>query len=114
MVNKSFRITSYEPENAYSPRTIMLRRTVLCGERDDYFWAEVDPVFEYPELGLDNSLSVILVAPRFAGDHILKSSNWPLHVYICRTIKTKAGSKVVPVNDVQILNWALLEPIRGY
>ena len=110
MTGKSLRMTSYEPENAYSPRTITLRGSVSCGERDDYFWAEVDPVFDPPALGLVNSLSLILLAPRFVGDAISKSANWPLHVYVCRTRKTPAGSKEVPADDVQILNWGLLEP----
>ncbi len=111
MIDKSFRMTSYEPRGAYSPRTITLRGSVSCGERDDYFWAEVDPAFHPPALGLVNSLSLVLLAPRFAGDAISKSANWPLHVYVCRTRETPAGSSEVPVNDVQILNWGLLEPM---
>lgn len=109
MIGKSLRMTSYEPEGAYSPRTITLRERVSCGRRDDYFWAEVDPAFAPPDLGLEKSLSLILLAPRFAGDTITKSANWPLHVYVCRTRMTQDRSKEVAVDDVQILNWGLLE-----
>ena len=111
MIGESLKLTSYEPEGAYSPRIITLRGRVLCGERDDYFWAEVDPAFDPPALGLENSLSLILLAPRFAGDALSQSASWPLHVYVCKTRETQAGSKEVPVDDVQILNWGLLEPV---
>ena len=110
-MRESFKMQSYEPEGAYSQRTITLRGSVSCGERDDYFWAEVDPCFVPPAFGLEDSLSLILLAPRFAGDAISESASWPLHVYVCRTRKSPAGSKVIPVDDVQILNWGLLEPV---
>ena len=110
MIGESLTMTSYEPEGGYSPRTITLRARVSCGERDDYYWAEVDPAFDPPALGLENSLAMILLAPRFAGEVISQSANWPLHVYVCRTRQTPAGSQEVPADDVQILNWGLLQP----
>jgi len=111
MIGRSLKMTPYEPEGAYSPKTVTLRGSVSCGERDDYFWAEVDPAFAPPALGLEAPLSLVLLAPRFAGDSISESAAWPLHVYVCRASETPAGSREVPVDDVQILNWGLLEPV---
>lgn len=111
MKSISFRITSYEPDGAYSTRTITLSNLVSCGERNDYLWAEVDPPFEPPIFGIETNLSLVLLAPRFAGDVISESANWPLHVYVCRTKTKPVGSDVVPPEDVEILNWGLLEPL---
>lgn len=107
-----YTITSYEPEGAYDPKIVNLHKQTSCGERDDYFWAEVAPPFEGRLFGLGDDLSVVLLAPRFEGDSIIDTQNWPLHVYVCTTTSPdNIKSDVVPVDDVKILNWGLLDPI---
>jgi hypothetical protein len=106
----SFTLTSYEPTGAYQPKLLDLRQRVSCGNRDDYFWAEVSPPFAREELCCEESLSTVLLAPRLAGDRIEEGAAWPMHVYICRTKASTEGAPRVPVEDVDILNWGLIEP----
>ena len=112
MQNSLLRLTSYEPEGAYSVRAVTLKKTVSCGTRNDYYWAEIDPSFSPPMFGLEIEIASVLLAPRFAGDTILKSTNEEIHVYVCTTKTLPIGATPVPVDDVIILNWGLLGPIE--
>lgn len=106
------KLSSYEPEGAYEEREVSLKSSVLCGQRDDYFWADISPAFIPPMLGLNSELKTVLLAPRFAGDVLSDIGEKGIHVYVCTTRSAPIGSQTVAVDDVKILNWGLLQLIK--
>ncbi len=103
-------LSSFEPENVYSPREIIIERKLQCGDRDDYVFARVIPPLEGGDFNMSSDIDVVILAPRHKGVFIETTDIWPIHVFVCIVIKKELlESLTVKPEDVKIISWGLLE-----
>lgn len=109
-MSMKYLLSSFEPENAYAVREVILERKISCGERDDYFIAHVIPPLEGILFGHHADIETVIIAPRHKGIVIEDTNQWPVHVYVCvlKNDELLLTTFVKPV-DLKIINWGLLD-----
>lgn len=110
-MSKIFYLTSFDPPNAYSVRTVEYVSPLSCGVRSDYVWAHVVPAFEPQVFMTKHEIEYIALAPRHVGGSVVQPTEWPTHVYVCiaKLDDLQMANKLAP-DDLRILNWGLLYP----
>lgn len=103
------RLSAFDPESAFEPRSAELLAMAECGDRRDCGWYRLTPPIQRGELSSEGPYEVVLLAPRHAGVSFDDARIEPVHVYVCAV----AGSdlvltKRIEPSQLKILAWGLL------
>ena len=102
-------IISVDAGETYSPREVTALKAATSGQRDDFFWARLNPRLERGEAGNERPLEIVLIGTRHKGYTLESVATEPVHVYVATA---RGDSHELPdrvdLKDLQIEHWGIL------
>ena len=104
-------LSPFDIERPYAPRRIDVLHDVKCGDRSDYVWVRLDPAIAAAEVGNEEELRYVLLAPRHEGHPLIVPVAEPTHVYVAtvRDARADCPSEIDP-RQVEIRHWGIVGP----
>src|SRR5687767_8938704 len=109
MTNPDFYLASTEGFRLDVPRHGFAIRRLRGDDRDDYLLARVEPPLIGQPFGLgDRNIDQVILATRHAGASLFPIQDWPVHVYVVRSLVSLEGRDVLHDGDMEMIAWAEL------
>lgn len=108
---QKYSLTAFDPDTAFTPRTVELLRPTASAGRYDLMWVRVIPPLDSGVFATRNPVDIAIIASRHE-EMKIENVQGPTHVYLCIVEKdVQLLSPKIDPDKLKIVNWALIEPL---